>query len=65
MVEFECANCGEVKNVNVLPGKHAVLGVARKLSRAETCCEDPYYMDSAGFRELGGKGLRELVSMKA
>jgi len=51
MVKFECVSCGVSEDVNVLPGKHAVMGAAANLNRTSDCCENPEYVDAAGFRE--------------
>lgn len=63
MVDFECTTCGEREEVDVLPGKHAVLGAASNLERKADCCHSPEYVDRKGFREnMVDRDLRGIVS---
>lgn len=63
MVKFECVSCGVSEDVNVLPGKHAVMGAAANLNRSSECCENPEYVDAIGFREEAiDRNLRSLVT---
>lgn len=63
MVKFECASCGVSEDVNVLPGKHAVMGTAANLNRSSECCGNPEYVDSTGFKEdMVDRSLRSLVT---
>ena len=63
MVKFECVNCGISEDVNVLPGKHAVMGAAANLNRKSNCCEKPEYLDATGFKEgMVNKNLRSLIT---
>lgn len=63
MLEFNCRKCGERKQKNVLPGRHAVFGSIADLNRRSECCDRPDYVDSTGFKEESlGKGLKGLVT---
>ena len=63
MVKFECVSCGVSEDVNVLPGKHALMGAAANLNRKSECCENPEYVDMNGFREdKVDKNLRSLIT---
>lgn len=63
MVKFECATCGVSEDVNVLPGKHAVMGAAANLNRRSNCCRNPEYVDATGFKENMMDGnLRRLIT---
>ena len=63
MVKFECTTCGEREEVNVLPGKHAVMGAASNLNRTSKCCDHPEYVDAMGFREnMVNRDLRSLIT---
>lgn len=48
---FKCKSCGEVKEQNILPMKHAVLGCAYKINQEAKCCEAPEYTDDIGYVE--------------
>ncbi|MFB6114967.1 MAG: hypothetical protein ABEK04_01640, partial [Candidatus Nanohalobium sp.] len=45
------ADCGEVKEQNILPMKHAVLGCAYKINQESECCDNPEYTDNIGYVE--------------
>ena len=63
MVKFECVSCGISENVNVLPGKHAVMGAAANLNRKSDCCNNPEYIDATGFKEgMVNNDLRGLLT---
>ncbi|MFB6145212.1 MAG: hypothetical protein ABEJ99_01770 [Candidatus Nanohaloarchaea archaeon] len=63
MVEFHCTNCGKREERNVLPGRHSVLGSLAIVNRNATCCENPDYVDSRGYKqEIVDRNLRELVT---
>lgn len=53
MVKLECVNCGVSEEVNVLPGKHAVMGAASNLNRKSNCCQKPKYVDPSRLGEEG------------
>lgn len=62
MIKFVCESCGETKNENVLPGKHAVIGTYRKLDEESECCHSPQYFDSRGFRrDMVHRDLRGMM----
>jgi|AntDeeMinimDraft_6_1070357.scaffolds.fasta_scaffold00019_11 hypothetical protein len=63
MVKFECVSCGMSEDVNVLPGKHAVMGAANNLNRKSDCCKKPEYIDSTGFKQdRVNRNLRSLIT---
>lgn len=63
MIKFECVSCGISEDVNVLPGKHAVMGAAANLNRKSDCCGNPEYVDATGFKEvMVNKNLRSLIT---
>jgi len=66
MVKFECEGCGASEKVNVLPGKHAVLGAAASLNRNSSCCRSPEYVDSTGFRQnMIDSNFRDFIPFRA
>lgn len=63
MIEFRCRNCGEKKEKNVLPGRHAINGSIAELNRTADCCKKTDYVDSCGLKEKSlEKGLRGIVA---
>lgn len=62
-IKFSCRNCGNQVEKEILPMKHAVIGILRKLDQEQDCCTDPSYRDSREYHlETQRKPLRELVN---
>lgn len=47
-IEFQCSNCGNKEERDLLPGKHTILGSIPVVNRDADCCEEPDYEDSLG-----------------
>ncbi|MFB6209097.1 MAG: hypothetical protein ABEJ56_03065 [Candidatus Nanohaloarchaea archaeon] len=67
MIEFTCENCGEKREENVLPGKHAIMGCIRSLEKSAECCGAPHYQNSSRGLNPGAvqKDLREMATSRA
>ncbi len=48
-IEYRCKNCGQKVWKDILPMKHAVKNMRRKIMRTARCCESPNYVDDTGF----------------
>lgn len=49
--EFRCVNCGNKIEKNLMPWKHAILGIIPSLNRESSCCSNPSYEDLKGFHD--------------
>lgn len=61
--KFRCVTCGNQVERNLMPWKHAVLGVIPSINRQSNCCSDPNYEDLEGFHKAKGQNtLRQGAS---
>jgi hypothetical protein len=60
--KFKCVNCSNQIEKNLMPWKHAILGVIPSINRESSCCEDPDYQDLKGFqKEKSEKSFRQRI----
>lgn len=64
-MKFRCINCGEVREKNIMPMKHAVLGTVYRINQEAGCCEAPQYTDDHGYvknRRSSSQGFLSRIS---
>lgn len=62
-VKFQCENCGDIREKEIIRTKHAVLGTVSEINRYATCCSRPDYRDEEGFRKsMKSRSVRDLIS---
>jgi len=60
--KFKCVNCGNKVEKNMMPWKHAVLGIIPSINSKSSCCENPDYQDLQGFQKANsGKSFRQRI----
>lgn len=61
-IEFQCMNCGNTVQKDLLPGKHTILGTLPIVNKNAGCCDNPEYEDMRGYhRNMAERSLTELV----